>query len=97
MAKTTALFLSVAGVISLLATLVQINPIWLYGPYDPTEVSAGAQPDWYLGFLEGALRLMPSWEATVLASYLFEEYPLREFPGGVDREQSLDPSAVFGD
>ncbi|MGI8329614.1 cytochrome bc1 complex cytochrome b subunit [Actinomadura scrupuli] len=66
MAKTTALMLSTAGVIALLATLVQINPIWLYGPYDPTAVSAGAQPDWYLGFLEGALRMMPAWDVSAL-------------------------------
>jgi ubiquinol-cytochrome c reductase cytochrome b subunit len=38
-----------------------INPIWLYGPYDPSPVSAGTQPDWYIGFADGALRLMPGW------------------------------------
>jgi ubiquinol-cytochrome c reductase cytochrome b subunit len=38
---------------------VTINPIWAYGPYDPSPVSAGTQPDWYIGFADGALRLMP--------------------------------------
>jgi ubiquinol-cytochrome c reductase cytochrome b subunit len=66
LAKTTAVFLFVIGVVALLATMVQINPIWLYGPYVPSDISAGSQPDWYMGFLEGALRLMPPWEFTVL-------------------------------
>ena len=41
---------------------MQINPVWTYGPYNPAEVSAGSQPDWYIGYLEGALRIMPDWE-----------------------------------
>jgi ubiquinol-cytochrome c reductase cytochrome b subunit len=66
MAKTGAFFLFVTGVTALLATVIQINPVWLYGPYDPTAVSAGSQPDWYLGFLEGALRIMPPAEISLL-------------------------------
>lgn len=61
-AKTTAFFLWVLGVTTLLAAFFQINPIWLFGPYDPGAISAGSQPDWYMGWLEGALRIMPSWE-----------------------------------
>jgi quinol-cytochrome oxidoreductase complex cytochrome b subunit len=61
-AKTTAFFVWVFGVTALLATFFQINPIWLFGPYSPEEISAGSQPDWYMGFLEGALRIMPAWE-----------------------------------
>jgi ubiquinol-cytochrome c reductase cytochrome b subunit len=61
-AKTTAFFMWVFGVITLLATLFQINPIWLFGPYEPGSISAGSQPDWYMGFLEGSLRIMPAWE-----------------------------------
>ncbi len=45
-----------------LGGLVQINPIWLYGPFEPYAVSTAAQPDWYMGWLEGALRLMPSFQ-----------------------------------
>lgn len=52
----------VMGVIVLLAATIQINPVWLWGPYDPSVVSAGTQPDWYVGFLDGALRVMPPWE-----------------------------------
>ena len=52
----------VFGVIVLMAALIQINPVWLWGPYDPSLVSAGTQPDWYVGFLDGALRAMPNWE-----------------------------------
>jgi len=50
------------GVIALLSGLFQINPIWNLGPYDPSQVSAGSQPDWYMGFLDGATRLWPAWE-----------------------------------
>ncbi|XVQ10796.1 cytochrome bc1 complex cytochrome b subunit [Spirillospora sp. CA-255316] len=60
--KTTAFFLWVFGAVALLATFFQINPIWLFGPYDPGAISAGSQPDWYMGWLEGALRIMPAWE-----------------------------------
>ncbi|MEO9223284.1 MAG: cytochrome bc complex cytochrome b subunit [Mycobacteriaceae bacterium] len=50
------------GAIALLGGLFQINPIWNLGPYDASQVSAGSQPDWYMGFLDGATRLWPSWE-----------------------------------
>lgn len=69
-AKTTAFLLAVAGVTTLLATFAQINPVWLFGPYDPAAITAGAQPDWYLGFLEGALRIMPPAELTLLGHTL---------------------------
>ncbi|MCT9930090.1 ubiquinol-cytochrome c reductase cytochrome b subunit [Planotetraspora sp. A-T 1434] len=62
MAKAGAFFLFTFAVIALLGTFAQINPIWLFGPYTPADISAGSQPDFYMGFLEGALRLMPSWE-----------------------------------
>jgi ubiquinol-cytochrome c reductase cytochrome b subunit len=55
-------FFITAAVIAALGGLVQINPIWLYGPYVPYKVSYAVQPDWYMGWLDGALRLMPSWE-----------------------------------
>jgi ubiquinol-cytochrome c reductase cytochrome b subunit len=64
-AKTGGLFFFVFATCAALGGLVQINPIWLYGPYDPSAVSAGSQPDWYIGWLEGALRLMPPWEIRV--------------------------------
>jgi ubiquinol-cytochrome c reductase cytochrome b subunit len=60
--KAGGLMMLVGGVIFLLAGLFQINPVWLYGPYDPYTVSAGSQPDWYLGFLDGSVRLWPHWE-----------------------------------
>jgi ubiquinol-cytochrome c reductase cytochrome b subunit len=60
--KATGLAMLVFGVSFGLGGLVQINPVWIYGPYRPYTVSAGAQPDWYLGWLDGALRLMPHWE-----------------------------------
>ncbi len=59
-AKSVGLLFLVTAVLSFLGGLVQINPIWLYGPYHPATVTAFAQPDWYMGWVEGALRLMPS-------------------------------------
>ncbi|GAB2514235.1 cytochrome bc1 complex cytochrome b subunit [Paramicrobacterium agarici] len=58
-AKAGGFFFIVFGVIALIGSLVTINPIWNYGPYDPSPVSAGTQPDWYIGFADGALRLVP--------------------------------------
>jgi ubiquinol-cytochrome c reductase cytochrome b subunit len=55
----------VAGVLFLLGGLVQINPIWQWGPYHTYASTNGAQPDWYLGWLIGALRLMPGWDLTI--------------------------------
>jgi ubiquinol-cytochrome c reductase cytochrome b subunit len=60
-AKAGGFFFIVFGVVMLLGAFFTINPIWTYGPYDPSPVSAGTQPDWYIGFADGALRLMPGW------------------------------------
>lgn len=65
MAKAGGFFFVVFGFTTLLSALVTINPIWVYGPYNPSEVSAGSQPDWYIGFLDGALRIMPSLEFNI--------------------------------
>ncbi|WP_128381526.1 cytochrome b [Streptomyces cavernae] len=62
--KSAGFFFLVAGVIFAMAAVVQINPVWLYGPYRPDQVSAGSQPDWYMGVADGLLRVMPGWEIT---------------------------------
>jgi ubiquinol-cytochrome c reductase cytochrome b subunit len=59
-AKAGGFFFIVFGVIMLIAATFTINPVWNYGGYDPSPVSAGTQPDWYIGFLDGALRLAPT-------------------------------------
>ncbi len=61
-AKAGGFFFIVFGVVTLMGGLMQINPVWVVGPYNPAEVSAGSQPDWYMGFVEGGIRLMPNWE-----------------------------------
>jgi len=58
--KSLGLALLVFAVLALLGGLFQVNPVWLYGPYVPTTASSPAQPDWYIGWLEGILRLAPS-------------------------------------
>jgi ubiquinol-cytochrome c reductase cytochrome b subunit len=85
--RSLGLMLVTAGVIFLLGGLVQINPIWLWGPYHVDLSTNGAQPDWYLGWLIGALRLMPSWEPSIAGYTLFPN----PFWGG-----AALPGAVFG-
>lgn len=58
-AKSIGLFFLVCAVIAALGGLVQIDPVWIYGPYSPAAIIPGAQPDWYLGWVEGAMRLFP--------------------------------------
>jgi ubiquinol-cytochrome c reductase cytochrome b subunit len=64
--KSTGLMFLTAAVLALMGGLVQVNPVWSYGPFDATTVSAPAQPDWYVGWLDGALRLFPPIEFTLL-------------------------------
>jgi ubiquinol-cytochrome c reductase cytochrome b subunit len=63
--RSLALFFAVAASLFLLGGLVQINPIWLWGPYHVGSSTNGAQPDWYLGWLIGALRLVPSFDVVI--------------------------------
>jgi len=88
-AKSVGLFAIVTGVIAALGGLAQINPIWLYGPYDPAQASAataGSQPDWYVGWLDGALRVMPGWEIRAFGHTIANPF----FPG------ALLPGLTFG-
>jgi ubiquinol-cytochrome c reductase cytochrome b subunit len=61
-AKTTGFLFMVTAATALLGALAQINPIWQFGSYDASKISYAVQPDWYMGWLDGALRIMPSWE-----------------------------------
>ncbi|MGI8430451.1 MAG: cytochrome bc1 complex cytochrome b subunit [Solirubrobacteraceae bacterium] len=84
--RATGLMFAVAGVLLLLGGLVQINPIWQYGPFEPWIGTNGAQPDWYLGWLIGALRLMPPLEVHLFGYTLLPN----PFFGGI-----LFPGIVF--
>ncbi len=53
------------AVLVLLGTIAQINPVWLVVPYQAGSISSGAVPDWYMGFLDGPLRIMPAWELSI--------------------------------
>jgi ubiquinol-cytochrome c reductase cytochrome b subunit len=75
--KSTALLTFVGAVIFALGGLVQINPIWIYGPYTAARASAGTQPDWYVGWLDGSLRLWPHWEFRSLGHEIANPF----FPG----------------
>lgn len=63
--KSIGLMFLTAGVIAAMGALFDINAIWLYGPYNAAEATSYAQPDWYIGFLEGSLRLFPPWEIRI--------------------------------
>ena len=80
-AKSIGLCFLVFGVTALLGGLVQINPIWIYGPNNPSSILPGAQPDWYLGWVEGAMRLFPGVNLH-LGSWLVPEvfFPALLFP-----------------
>ncbi|MBE8477977.1 cytochrome bc1 complex cytochrome b subunit [Streptomyces justiciae] len=65
LAKAGGFFFLVFGVLTLIAAVASINPVWQYGPFRADQVSTGAQPDWYLGFAEGLVRIMPGWEITL--------------------------------
>ena len=66
MAKAGGFFFIVFGITAFLGAVASINPIWLYGPYTPGQISAGSQPDWYMGWLDGLVRMAPP-----LETYLF--------------------------
>jgi ubiquinol-cytochrome c reductase cytochrome b subunit len=85
--RSIGLALAVTAVLVRLGGRAQINPIWLWGPYHVGAATNGAQPDWYLGWLIGGLRLMPGWDF-VIGQYTLVPNP---FWGGV-----LFPAAVFG-
>jgi ubiquinol-cytochrome c reductase cytochrome b subunit len=63
MAKAGGFFFVVFGVLALMGGWMTINPVWRFGPYNPAEVTAGSQPDWYMGWPDGALRIMPGIES----------------------------------
>ncbi|PKQ25758.1 MAG: ubiquinol-cytochrome c reductase cytochrome b subunit [Actinobacteria bacterium HGW-Actinobacteria-4] len=68
-AKAGGFFFVVFGVIALMASVLTINPVWNYGPYDPSPVSAGTQPDWYILWIDGLLRVMPGFPEYVIGGY----------------------------
>ncbi|MBV9140216.1 MAG: cytochrome bc complex cytochrome b subunit [Pseudonocardiales bacterium] len=80
--KASGFAMTNIGVICILAGLFQINPIWNFGPYDPAQVSAASQPDWYVGWLDGSTRLWPAWEV-YLGNYMIPAsfWPTMVMPG----------------
>jgi len=81
-ARSIGLLAGVFAVIALLGGLAQVNPIWLYGPFQPAAVSTASQPDWYMGWLEGALRLAPNWRFHVFGYTVSEVFlPAVVLPG----------------
>jgi ubiquinol-cytochrome c reductase cytochrome b subunit len=65
MAKAGGFFFIVFGVTAFLGAVASINPIWIYGPYNPGQIGAGSQPDWYMGWLDGLVRMAPPLEAYI--------------------------------
>ncbi|WP_316527662.1 cytochrome bc1 complex cytochrome b subunit [Kitasatospora brasiliensis] len=83
MAKAGGFFFLVFGVVAVMSAIATINPIWAYGPYRPDQVTTDAQPDWYMGFSEGLIRVMPGWEISVWGGHTLNLgvfLPLMVFP-----------------
>jgi ubiquinol-cytochrome c reductase cytochrome b subunit len=85
-AFSVGLFFAVSAVTTAMGGLVQVNPVWLYGPFRPAQVPSPAQPDWWLGWVEGAARIFPPWETRAFGY----EIPNPFYPG------VLVPGIVFG-
>jgi ubiquinol-cytochrome c reductase cytochrome b subunit len=80
--KSISLLLLTTAVLALLGGLAQINPVWQFGQFRPFDVTSPAQPDWYIGFLDGALRLGPPWDLTLFGYTISEVFwPAILFPG----------------
>ncbi len=79
MAKAGGFFFIVFGVTVLMGTFLSINPVWKFGPYTPNQITAGSQPDWYMGFVEGAIRIIPAFEWHIGPT----TWPLQVFLPGV--------------
>jgi ubiquinol-cytochrome c reductase cytochrome b subunit len=92
-AKATGLFFIVFGLCAALGGAVQINPVWLWGPYDPAQVSAASQPDWYIGFLDGSTRLFPAWDINLPGDYTIPAlfWPTVVLPGIIFTGLALYP------
>ncbi|MGH3442534.1 MAG: cytochrome bc1 complex cytochrome b subunit [Nitriliruptorales bacterium] len=67
---TLATFAATASALAGLGGFFEINPVWIYGPYHPSQVFAPSQPDWYVGWLEGVYRLWPSWSFTIFGVHI---------------------------
>jgi ubiquinol-cytochrome c reductase cytochrome b subunit len=85
-ARSIGLFFGVFALLAVLGGVAQINPIWLYGPFKAPAVTTASQPDWYMGWLEGALRLFPPWRLHAFGFTLSELF----WPGVVL------PTVTFG-
>ncbi|MEL7208040.1 MAG: cytochrome b, partial [Actinomycetota bacterium] len=85
-AKAGGFFFLIAGVIALLGGIAQINAVWVYGPFRTANVSTLSQPDWYMGWLEGAMRVMPNWSTRAFGYTI----PNPFFPG------VILPTITFG-
>lgn len=89
-AKAGGFFFLVFGVIAVISAIASINPIWEIGPYRPDQVSTGAQPDWYMGFAEGLIRVMPGWEINAWGhTGPGRVHPAGDLPAGALRDRGL--------
>ncbi|HYT30629.1 MAG TPA: cytochrome bc complex cytochrome b subunit [Actinomycetota bacterium] len=80
--KSVGFLMVLFGILGVLGGLVQVNPIWVYGPYSAHIVSQASQPDWYMGWLEGAIRLFPNWEIRAFGHEIPEPFfPTVLMPG----------------
>ena len=98
MAKAGGFFFLVFGVIAAIAAIASINPIWAIGPYRPDQVSTGAQPDWYMGFSEGLIRVDAGLGDQLLGPHARpgRVHPAGGLPAGAGRDRGLPVHRVLG-
>lgn len=63
--RTVGYMTLVGGVLAFMGSYLQINPLWLYGPYRAWDATTMAQPDWYTTWLEGGVRMFPGWDLQI--------------------------------
>jgi ubiquinol-cytochrome c reductase cytochrome b subunit len=63
--RTLGFFFVIGGLLAFLGGFFQVNPVWLYGPYQAWDATVNAQPDWYTTWLEGGLRVFPGWDIQI--------------------------------
>ena len=61
-AESTVLVLWIGGLLALAAVVIPWSDIAFQGPYVPGEVGNNAQPDWFMFWLDGMLRVFPALE-----------------------------------
>jgi ubiquinol-cytochrome c reductase cytochrome b subunit len=81
--RSMALLCAVAAVVFLAGGLVQVNPIWAWGDFEPYTITSPSVADWYILWIEGALRLFPPVEFTIFGGLVPNQFWAGVFLPGI--------------